>query len=76
MDPFSIIAGAVGSVVDVIGGGPQARAEQAKSQADIARSVVEAEKAKTEQIKVLATYGLGGLAIAFGGFIAYKAVTA
>jgi hypothetical protein len=76
MDPFSLIAGAVGSVVDVIGGGPQARAAQAASQAEVARQAVEAEKAKTEQIKVIATYGIGGLALAFGGFIAYQAVTA
>ena len=76
MDPFSLIAGAVGSVVDVIGGGPQARAAQAASQAEIARQAVEAEKAKTAQIKVIATYGLGAIALAFGGFIVYKAVAA
>ncbi len=76
MDPFSLIAGAVGSVVDVIGGGPQARASQAASQAEIARQAVEAEKAKTEQIKVIATYGIGAIAVAFGSFIAYKAVAA
>jgi hypothetical protein len=74
MDPVSLIVGAVGNVVDIIGGGPQARAAQAASAVELERIRLEEQKAQSAQTTKLVLYGVGGLVAVVGLFIVYKAV--
>jgi hypothetical protein len=66
MDPVSLIVGEVAKIVDVIGGGPQARAEAARQNALAQAKIAEAQAVQGEQYKTIALYGVIGV-IALGG---------
>ena len=73
MDPVSLIVGAVGSVVDVIGGGPQARAAQAASAVELERIRLEQVKEQSANTTKLVLIGVGGLVVLGALYFAMKA---
>jgi hypothetical protein len=66
MDPVSLIVGGISTIVDTIGGGPQARAEAARQNALAQAKIAEAQTAQGEQYKTIALYGVIGV-VALGG---------
>lgn len=73
MDPVSLIVGAVGSVVDVLGGGPQARAAAAASAVQLERIRLEEQKAQAANTTKLVLIGVGGLVVLGVLYFAVKA---
>jgi hypothetical protein len=73
MDPVSLILGTVGSIADVLGGGPQARAAQAASAVELERVRLEQAKAQAANTTRLVLIGVGGLVVIAGLYFVAKA---
>jgi arginine/ornithine N-succinyltransferase beta subunit len=66
VDPVSLIVSGVAGVVDVIGGGPGARAEQARQNAIAESERTRQKLAEGQQWQNIALYGVIGV-VALGG---------
>lgn len=75
MDPVSAIIGGISSIADTIGGGPQARAEEARQKTLQAQQAAAVAATQADTYKTYALYAVVAVLGVAGVFLISKAVT-